>query len=415
MFIRYVVAFLWSLFLALLPCSGVLADEFHYNNFLIGDRASGMGGAYTAVSDDPSGMYYNPAGIAYSTGKSLSASVNAYYYAAKKYDNVIAGNAWNRTSTSLLPNFFGIVQPLDSVKVGFSYAVPDSITENQDQAFYNLPTKFAGVTAKQYLIQFKNEDNTYNYGPSIAWEAFKDFSAGLTLYIHQRTHQQIMNQRIDLSNGTYEWINTYYELNERGVKPILGLMWSPVEKTTVGLSVAKTYVLNSSTKVHDTYKDSTFDAVTLLTDDSGSSAKRKYPTQIRAGVAYFPTASLLTTLDVSYYSKVNGAGVDQRESVFNGAIGMEYYLSKNWALRAGLFSDTSNSPDLRHDRIAQTEQVDLFGGSLSFSHFTRNTSVTLGGSISQGSGKAQIISNSTDIQNVSISMWALFLSSSYSY
>ena len=25
------------------------ADEFHYNNFLIGDRAAGMGGAYTAI------------------------------------------------------------------------------------------------------------------------------------------------------------------------------------------------------------------------------------------------------------------------------------------------------------------------------------------------------------------------------
>jgi len=49
----------------------VFADEFHYNNLLIGDRASGMGGAYTAISDDASGMYYNPAGIVYVTDKNF--------------------------------------------------------------------------------------------------------------------------------------------------------------------------------------------------------------------------------------------------------------------------------------------------------------------------------------------------------
>ena len=38
------------------------ADEDHYNNIIIGDRPAGMGGAYTAISDDPSGLYYNPAG-----------------------------------------------------------------------------------------------------------------------------------------------------------------------------------------------------------------------------------------------------------------------------------------------------------------------------------------------------------------
>lgn len=35
--------------------------KFLYIKFLPGDRASGIGGAYTAVSDDPSGSFYNPA------------------------------------------------------------------------------------------------------------------------------------------------------------------------------------------------------------------------------------------------------------------------------------------------------------------------------------------------------------------
>ena len=38
-----------------------LADQFHYNNVLVGTRSVGMGGAFGAVSDDASGVYYNPA------------------------------------------------------------------------------------------------------------------------------------------------------------------------------------------------------------------------------------------------------------------------------------------------------------------------------------------------------------------
>ena len=54
------------------------ADENHYSNQLIGYRAAGLGGAYTAISDDPSGLYYNPAGIVYAQTSNLSASVNAF-------------------------------------------------------------------------------------------------------------------------------------------------------------------------------------------------------------------------------------------------------------------------------------------------------------------------------------------------
>src|SRR3990172_7727877 len=82
----------------LMSASVSVADDLHYNNILIGDRVSGMGGAYTGVSDDPAGLYYNPAGIVYSTGRSLSASVNAYHSLTKTYEGVIGGNDWKRDS-----------------------------------------------------------------------------------------------------------------------------------------------------------------------------------------------------------------------------------------------------------------------------------------------------------------------------
>lgn len=84
-------------------------------------------------------------------------------------------------------------------------------------------------------------------------------------------------------------------------------------------------------------------------------------------------------------------------------------------MRAGLYTDYANTPKIQPGDINQAEHIDLYGGTLSISHFTRNTSVTLGGGLTYGSGKAQIISNRTDIQTADSQGWMLFLSSSYSY
>src|SRR3989338_11529459 len=128
---------LYNLFFILIGYSFLLftsvsfADEYHYNNIIIGDRASGMGGAYTAISDDASGCYYNPAGLIFASGRSLSASANVYNYFKKTYKDVLGGKGWERVSSNLLPNYFGIIQPLGQGIIGFSYAVPDSRLENQ--------------------------------------------------------------------------------------------------------------------------------------------------------------------------------------------------------------------------------------------------------------------------------------------
>jgi len=414
MFQKSVRQLLWSLVLIPLLCGVSFADEFHYNNFIIGDRASGMGGAYTAVSDDPSGLYYNPAGIVYSTGRNLSASVNAYYNQNKKYDNVIGGRGWERNSSALLPNFFGITQPLGKFQFGFSYAVPDSIREDQSQDFYNVPTTLG--TASQYVINFRNEDNTYNFGPSLAYQYSDSLSAGMTLYLHHRSSQTILNQLILLSSGNSEWSNQYIDLVERGYKPVLGVMWSPVDKWTVGLSIAKTFLYSESKSSQVTFKDAT--AVPpldlSLTFDS-TNAKRKYPYEVRGGIAYFASSSLLVTADGAYFTKVTDPVYGDRVSVLNGALGAEYYLDKNWAVRGGLFTNLANTPKLDSSRSGQDEKVDFYGVSASISNFTRNTSITFGGNYTTGSGKAQIISGSTNIQDVTATGWMIFLSSSYSY
>lgn len=412
---------IFTIFLIVAVPAFLFADDYHYNNTLIGDRAAGMGGAYIAVSDDPAGMYYNPAGLAYSTGRNLSASVNAFYNLTKTYKGVIGGHGWTRTSSAILPNFFGISQPFGNVKLGFSYAVPDSALEDQDQTFYNLPSTLPGYTVPEYIINFNNEDNIHNIGPSIAFDLGKKMAVGLTLYGHFRKNQWIFNEEVFLKDTSTsiiytEWLNQYYESSEEGIKPILGLMLAPIEKLSIGVSVSKIFVLSQKTTFQQTSK--AYNSNSVIRTVVNSNDKKKYPYQLGVGVAYFPSKAFLVSADLNYYSAVKYddaiLGKQDRRYVVNGAVGMEYYFSPRYAVRAGAFTNIANTKKMGSS-VNEKEQIDLFGGSLSFSHFTRNTSVTIGGTYSQGDGKARIVRGSNAIQDATIKAWTLFISSSYTY
>lgn len=400
------------------------ADPYHYGNSLIGDRASGMGTAYTAISDDATGLYYNPAGIVYATGKNISASVNAYSTITKVYQGAIAGQDWVRKSSALLPNYFGVVQPLGDFKVGFSYAVPDTSQEDQDQVFTNI-----SAATGRYIIDFNNDDTTYNFGPSIAYELRSNLSVGATLYFHRRRNQFILNQLVNRNDGTNEWTNQYFETTENGLRPIVGVMWSPVAKLSLGLAVSKTFVFSGKTSGQLMCSSSTTQGCPLgtatpvpfyptLADTQfplTTNDKRKYPTEISLGAAYFPSERLLVSGDVRYFDALKDATFGDKEAVVNMALGTEYYVNGGLAVRAGLFTDKANTKDVDSNKTNQQDHVDIYGLSTSVSSFTKNTSVTLGGSYMWGDGKAQVISGVTNIQDLHAQGWTVFLSSSYSY
>lgn len=454
-FLRFLTAGVSIAFFVLAAMCGLArADSYHYENILVGERAAGMGGAYTGVSDDPSGLYHNPAGIVYSQGVNLSASANAYHASRKRYDKVLGGRGWEREASVVLPNFFGVMQKVGKGKLGLSMVVPDSILEDQDQTFHNLPSDKAckecdtdndGTTnlITDFTINFNNEDNTTNVGPTYARELAEGFAAGLTLYAHQRKVQTIMNQYIKFDTEHYLWENTYFESNEWGVRPIVGVMWTPADKVSLGLSVSKIIIVDSRTTLQVTRKrlnesipiyNTTGGEICPPSDvdpnDTCSRAqspqpysfddKREYPTKIDLGAAYFHSDKLLLAGDITYYTAEEDRIEGKKLATWNAALGTEYYMTPSLALRGGIFTNHASTPKLKSGAFDQAEHVDLYGLSLSLSHFGRNSSVTLGGSYSYGTGEAQIVAkNETTgiqkIQDVTMDSYTIFLSTAYSY
>ncbi|MBU0728979.1 MAG: outer membrane protein transport protein [Proteobacteria bacterium] len=392
------------------------ADEDHYNNLLIGDRATGLGGAYTAISDDPSGLYYNPAGIVYATTRNLTASVNAFNQQYKTYKNALAGGGdFKRKSSTLLPNFLGVVQPLGKGMIGFSIAVPDSINEDQDQTFSNLPSSNGTITA--YNFNLNHSDSTIEFGPSYAMEINKSLSVGMTLYFHYREKELIQNNFIEYANGDYLWANSYYQTTEYGMQPLLGIMWSPVDKLALGLRVGQVFVYDSYTRSQYAQRSeitaTATDSITMPAP-STHTENREQPTSFKLGAAWFLSETMLLSGDFSYYTAVDDVNFGDREATWNIAMGMEKFFSEKTALRLGIFTNNANTKDIEAGKSGQGENIDFYGFSVSLSKFTRNTSISGGFSYSTGSGDAQLFSN-TSIQDVESYSYTLYLSTSYSF
>src|SRR5262245_66460267 len=69
-------------FAVLLVLAGAAARaqgiESNYRPYIVGSRAAGMGGAFTALADDGSGPYYNPGGLAFVRRSQVALSASVY-------------------------------------------------------------------------------------------------------------------------------------------------------------------------------------------------------------------------------------------------------------------------------------------------------------------------------------------------
>lgn len=399
------------------------ADEFHNINQIVGDRALGMAGAYTAVSDDPAGLYYNPAGLVYATDNSISASVNSLQYRQITYDDVLNGEYdWQRSSVQLLPNFFGVVQTFGPFKVGISSSIPDSVSENQDQEFED----FGSID--HFIINLNRQDVRYNFGPGIAYELNDQFSVGLTLNYHYRVFEHNSNQYLRFNDGTLEWLNTYLETTEHGIRPKLGFMWSPADKIAIGLTIDKPIVLSSNTKYQQAQCQTTSGGEgcagtdvqpDILTFDE----QRNYPTQLRTGIAWFPTPALLLSADMIFNTGAEETLDEsedvivftEREPTFDFALGAEYYWTARYAVRGGFYTAQANTEELSKNQTDQDPHIDMYGITASLSRFTQDSSVSLGVVYGMGKGKSQLFSSAPLLQDTTLVDVSAFISTSYRY
>ena len=397
-----------SLFLSILVIScftaaKLQADDTHYKNMLLGERAATMGGTYVAISDDSTGCYYNPAGIAYAVGDSLSGSGNVVHKMKTVYSETIGTEDWIRESEALVPNYFGVLKKYKSYSFCFSYVVPEAFIEHQDLVFDNPMN-----AVNKYYQSLHSEDMTYLMGPSGAVRFGDSFSLGLTIYYHYRSFMRQYHYFLKSIDNSHE---IYYESKkqrEDGVMPKIGMQWSPWSMLTVGMAMDQAFLLNSSYQRDYSYHDNSTGTANYSMNRSVSEEKRDFPIHLAFGVAYFPTPSQLYTVDLDYYQ----AQEKGRADIMNYSGGTEYYLNPTNAVRFGFFTNYTNLPQTDSSTVSPYEYIDIYGVSLGYTSYSSSSSLTLGAIYTSGSGKAWLYSGSTISRNMNRESLTLLFSAS---
>jgi hypothetical protein len=408
-------------------------DQFHYNNVLIGTRAVGMGGAFGAVADDASGVYYNPAGLAFALSNDISGSANAFYQKETTYKEAIGGDDFVEESSGSVPSFFGGLQKLDRYVDGLVFAFGvysvDSDMKDQNTLLEGL-TLGSGAntsTVERYHRTSNARASTNFMGAAVGMRVTSSIALGFGLSyfsvdeLVQEYQHVVQSARYKLSDDSIVSGWKYYNQNLRqrlqvhGVQASLGAQMALPGNTAVGLTIKPSMIAsqrleftnevrtnNVTDAGHTSIKETnrTANSPTMLFSEGVADEKLDkpmgtWPTEVRLGFAWFATPNILWTLDASHYTA--SADADKlfnkvqfpREAVTNLGTGLEYYLTASLPLRMGIFTNNDARPEIKDGEAGQPDHVDYMGESLFIAWVQPNSQIAAGVVLQQGKGEAQ--------------------------
>ncbi|NCN09565.1 MAG: transporter, Ompp1/FadL/TodX family protein [Leptospira sp.] len=375
-----------------------------YNNItgFYGERSPGLAGAFTALSDDPSGAYYNPAGLAFSYRDGFSISASNFKNSERKYINIdTPGQVYQQSQQSFDPNFVGILKSVDNWKFGFS--IVNAYTLNYDRTDQvNLP--LISPTINQTRNTIKENSTQMLIGPSGSYLITNKLSFGFTLYYLQDVKNSSKSQFQQFSNSSYVMRSIIDNRMTTGLLPILGFQYQATEKLSLGLSMRRILVTGGNRLYNEVYTDSLrasganavdfiegtnnqFNSVEsgVITNKPKLNSSIPETSEVRLGAAIFPNSKFLASFDMIYTTgfksfknqdeiqvfgnRTNYIVNDKenreltRVSTLNFATGVEYYLVDTFAISGGIFTNNANTKP-----ISWTESAIDLGLQNSFSN-----------------------------------------------
>lgn len=397
--------------LSLILCSLIITKDVwsknSYKNQIIGGRAATMGGAYTAIADDSSSLFYNPAGLTYIQGTNLSGSANLYAINQSTYKTTIGNNDWERKSENLYPGYFGIGKKSGKWGFAIGYALIDRTKENQNQLYQNVST--GSGTADYYTLVMNTDDSHYLLSLGGAYEFSSRFSLGMTLNYSLRKYQRLQDQYIEYTDTTKESAFDFKEIKSKGVKPQIGVMWALTDKLSLGLNFAKDIILTQITEDVRNKKEKTTVSPSFVRQTS--LVKDKTPFELMSGLAYFQNPEWLYSFNFDYYLETDNS----KDNVFNISFGLEHFYRPDKAFRAGLYTNRTNVREYNNTSRNLDERVQKYGFSLGQAFYSHNNEVTFGALYSRGSGEVQPFLGSTAKRDVTYYDLTFILSSNYNF
>ena len=297
--------------------------------------ATGRGNAFVATADNPSALYYNPAGITQLQGHNLqlglhNISVNS------DYNGPGSLHEESEFEVQPVPQLFYTFQPESGpLSYGLGVYVPFGLgLEWPDDA------SFRSVALEGRL-------NYTTVNPVVAFKAHPtlSFAAGPTINYCKTTLRQGVGL---VANDEFRTEGDGFDIGFNA-----GCLWQPHEKWSFGASY------RSPTSI-DLDGHTTIESVPMISGRTDSSARVDFPQVITAGVSFRPTPKWNLEVNVDWTDwetldevRFRGTeallGADARlplhwNSSWLYEVGATHYLKDGWYLSAGyFFSQNSTS------------------------------------------------------------------------
>jgi long-chain fatty acid transport protein len=408
------------------------ADDTHYQDFIVGSRAVGLGGAFCAIGDDPSGLYYNPAGIAEirHTTLQISASLYGFEQGAVGGDTAspipgVGGSDVNLDAAFseiiIVPAAFGVAHAFgpegEDGKRYQSWAL--SIMVPSYRTYHIVEDTETAGSKTGYSRQMT--DHTIWTGAGYGRKLSREFMLGISAFYKLRIIDSLDETSVtglpDSDGNTPFWVgSSKVKLFNGSLIFNLGARYKLTDRLSIGASVMPPSIpVNSggSFRYDRGISEPTAAAGDrsrfLRTEIFDLTGDTKVNFQGRIGAAYIVPSTLTVALDVSFFAPVDYTLVNvsdpvlvkalpvvpkvQREFVANVNAGFEYLFVPGFSAAIGAFTDFSSAPGVKADQYGQAagnqlERVHIFGGTFALGFFSDHTLSRVGVLYAAGSGDA---------------------------
>ena len=313
--------------------------------------AIGRGNAFVATADNPSAMYYNPAGITQLEGQNFQVGSLFYLGIDADYESPSGASVKNNRYVIPVPQM-GYVYTPESVPLSFGLGVYAPFGLGMEWPD-NAPFASAGIQANITYI-------TIN--PVVAWKILPCLSiaVGPTFnYSDAKLRQQVVAPPIQLRFTGSDWAYGYNA----------GILWQPLQQWSFG---AKYFSQTS----FDYKGDASFNPQAPgLPAPFDTKAHLDFPMIVAGGVSFRPTPDWNIEVDVDWteWDRVKTVVIDNVgvlplywQSSFFYEFGVTRQLGGGYFASVGYFFSQASTPDKYFTPLVP--DTDLHVGSLGFGY-----------------------------------------------
>lgn len=318
----------------------------------LGSRAQTMGGAYVALASDYSSIFWNPAGLARTTGKTFGfCAADVLPHGTYEAGSVVEAKTLVK---NYLTGMAAYAQPVSSrLVVGVGIFAPSGLGIAWDGA------ALAALSGGSTMMEWSNKIGLVTLAPSAAYRLSDKLSVGASLNL------SLGSMALSTYAGSYAGVDLdQYSETESGfgLGATFGVQYQPLPMLRLGL----VYRTASRVRMSGRAEISLLEYMGLPAE---SDVERTFtwPGWLAGGLAFMPNDKLTVSADVHYtnWAKVQSidasfenslwaqlmaaAGRDSTPTLWRDAVqvrlGAEYLVSPALAVRGGWYSDPSPVPD----------------------------------------------------------------------